>query len=214
MPATSTVIISRREFFGKKGEEEKKTDDKNAENAEEQPKITLEEAVEQINSLESQLSEAKTAREKEEKDFKYRLSEIAQEMKSQKTRLDREAEKAKVYGIKSFAKDLLPVADQLQLALENVPVAELEQNKALADLKEGIEMTKLEIGKAFEKNQIILVSPNVGDIFDANIHEAVMRVPRAQMPDSEPNTVAFVQKTGYNIKDQVLRPCWVGVVSE
>jgi len=36
MPATSTVIISRREFFGKKGEEEKKTDDKNAENAEEQ----------------------------------------------------------------------------------------------------------------------------------------------------------------------------------
>jgi len=50
----------------------------------------------------------------------------------------------------------LPVADQLQLALENVPVAELEQNKALADLKEGIEMTKLEIGKAFEKNQIIL----------------------------------------------------------
>ena len=61
-----------------------------------------------------------------------------------------------VYGIKSFAKDLLPVADQLQLALENVPVAELEENKALADLKEGIEMTHQEIGKAFEKNQIIL----------------------------------------------------------
>ena len=52
--------------------------------------------MEQINTLESQLSEAKAARDKEEKDFKYRLSEIAQEMKSQKTRLDREAEKAKV----------------------------------------------------------------------------------------------------------------------
>ena len=89
-------------------------------------------------------------------------------------------------------------------------------------------MTKLEIGKAFEKNQIILgkhaskslfnylcqVNPNVGDEFDANVHEAVMRVPQAQMPDAEPNTIAFVQKTGYNIKDQVLRPCWVGVVSE
>ena len=52
--------------------------------------------MEQINALETQLNEAKTARENEEKDFKYRLSEIAQEMKSQKTRLDREAEKAKV----------------------------------------------------------------------------------------------------------------------
>jgi molecular chaperone GrpE (heat shock protein) len=60
----------------------------------------------------------------------------------------------------------------------------------------------------------ISVSPKIGEEFDANIHEAVMRVPRAQMPDSEPNTIAFVQKTGYNIKDQVLRPCWVGVVSE
>ena len=65
-----------------------------------------------------------------------------------------------MYGIKSFAKDLLPVADQLQLALENVPVSELGENKALADLKEGIEMTQQQIGKAFEKNQIFL-----GNIF-------------------------------------------------
>ena len=41
-----------------------------------------------------------------------------------------------------------------------------------------------------------------------------MNVARAQMPEAEPNTIAFVQKTGYNIKDQVLRPCWVGVVAE
>ena len=63
--------------------------------------------MEQINTLESQLSEAKAARDKEEKDFKYRLSEIAQEMKSQKTRLDREAEKAKVSSEKSSAGGLL-----------------------------------------------------------------------------------------------------------
>ena len=54
----------------------------------------------------------------------------------------------------------------------------------------------------------------MGDVFDPEIHEAVMNVARAQMPQAEPNTIAFVQKTGYNIKDQVLRPCWVGVVAE
>ena len=42
MPATSTVVISRREFFGKKDEEEKKTENKAAENAEEQVKSALE----------------------------------------------------------------------------------------------------------------------------------------------------------------------------
>ena len=59
-----------------------------------------------------------------------------------------------------------------------------------------------------------LVNPNIGDVFDPEIHEAVMNVSRSTMPDAEPNTIAFVQKTGYNIKDQVLRPCWVGVIAE
>ena len=59
-----------------------------------------------------------------------------------------------------------------------------------------------------------LVNPNIGDVFDPEIHEAVMKVSRNTMPDAEPNTIAFVQKTGYNIKDQVLRPCWVGVIAE
>ena len=58
------------------------------------------------------------------------------------------------------------------------------------------------------------MNPAIGDEFDTDVHEAVMRVPNAQMPDSDPNTIAFVQQTGYNIKDQVLRPCWVGVVTE
>ena len=62
--------------------------------------------------------------------------------------------------------------------------------------------------------QLFSVSPSIGEEFDPEVHEAVMRVPRAQMPDAEPNTIAFIQKTGYNIKDHVLRPCWVGVIAD
>ena len=62
--------------------------------------------------------------------------------------------------------------------------------------------------------QLFSVSPSIGEEFDPEVHEAVMRVPRAQMPDAEPNTIAFIQKTGYNIKDQValpVAPLWLSI---
>ena len=64
------------------------------------------------------------------------------------------------------------------------------------------------------KITIILVDPSVGDDFNHDLHEAVMQVPRANVPDLSPNQIAFIQKTGYVLEDQILRPCWVGVVAE
>ena len=61
---------------------------------------------------------------------------------------------------------------------------------------------------------IFLVDPSVGDDFNHDLHEAVMQVPRANVPDLSPNQIAFIQKTGYVLEDQILRPCWVGVVAE
>ena len=63
-------------------------------------------------------------------------------------------------------------------------------------------------------NRIGLVDPSVGDDFNHDLHEAVMQVPRANVPDLSPNQIAFIQKTGYVLEDQILRPCWVGVVAE
>ena len=63
-------------------------------------------------------------------------------------------------------------------------------------------------------NSIYLVDPSVGDDFNHDLHEAVMQVPRANVPDLSPNQIAFIQKTGYVLEDQILRPCWVGVVAE
>lgn len=42
------------------------------------------------------------------------------------------------------------------MALDNVPLDQLEENKPLADLKEGIEMTHAELNKAFERHNITL----------------------------------------------------------
>jgi len=42
------------------------------------------------------------------------------------------------------------------LALANVKPEELEENKSLKDLKEGIEMTQSELGRAFDRNNILI----------------------------------------------------------
>ena len=135
--------------------------------------MTLEKALEQINDLKVSLEEsaAKIEKiEKEKKEQNYRIATLTDEYKSQGERLQREAEKAKVnftflsiiqlksnvkiFGIKKFAKSLLPVADQLILAMDNFPVE--EGNEKLSEFKDGIKMTQDELSRALEKNNIVL----------------------------------------------------------
>lgn len=50
-----------------------------------------------------------------------------------------------------------------------------------------------------------------GDVFDPNHHEALYQAP---VPGKEPGTVIDCQKTGYKIKDRVLRAAQVGVAQD
>merc|ERR1712226_1026495 len=119
-PVSSFALIQNRQFFGKKDEKSKEenADEKTEEKAEEQKELSMEELLKELNETKVALEKAQSG---EKKENQYKIANLAEELKNQRTRLDREAEKAKVYGIKKFAKDLLPVADQLVMALDNVP---------------------------------------------------------------------------------------------
>lgn len=118
-------------------------------------------------------------------------------------------EKAKQFSIKSFAKSLLEVSDNLQRALDSVPGGDLESNVQLRVLYEGIEMTNSEMTKAFASNGIKKYCDVPGDKFDPNLHNALMQYPD---PEKEPDTVGQIIKPGYTLNDRVLRPAEVGVV--
>ena len=152
---------------------------------------TIEELQEKINQLEDQ----------------FRRSVAEQENIRMIARND--IEKAKQFSIKSFAKSLLEVADNLQRAMDSVPAEDLESNAQLQVLYQGIEMTNSEMTKAFASNGIQKYCDKPGDKFDPNLHNALMQYPD---PDSEPDTVGQVIKAGYTLNDRVLRPAEVGVV--
>ena len=115
---------------------------------------------------------------------------------------------ARLYGIQSFAKDLLEVADILGKATESVPKEELDKNTHLKNLYEGLSMTDTQLQKVFKSHGLEKIDP-VGDKFDPNFHDALFMQP---FPDKEPGTVAVVTKIGYKLNGRPLRAALVGVV--
>jgi len=221
-PIRYNLIQPSRSFFNKADEKAKAEQAANAEQSEQnEGELTIEQENESLKKQVEELLAKVEEMSKKETDLSYKLAQLSDEYKLQGARFKRETEKTKIYAIKNFAKDLFPVADQFILALDHVEKvmsemsdADLNSNQELKDLVNGVKMTQGELNKAFDKNKIKLIDPAVGDDFNHDLHEAVMQVPRANVPDLSPNQIAFIQKTGYVLEDQILRPCWVGVVAE
>ncbi len=124
-----------------------------------------------------------------------------------KKRLEREKYTALEYANEKFAKDLIPVMDSLQGALNS---ASADANKAeLFDkLKEGIELTYKQLTTSLEKNGVTMVSHD--EPFDPNIHNAVQSVPSE---DVESGQIVQTFQTGYKYKERPLREAMVIVAS-
>jgi len=116
--------------------------------------------------------------------------------------------KEKEYGISSFAKNMLEVADNLSRCLQSVPKEDLAENKGLKTLFEGVELTERELLKTFKRNGIEKFEP-ANEKFDPNRMNALTQFP---VEGKEPGTVAAVLKSGFFLKDRVLRPADVAVV--
>jgi len=130
------------------------------------------------------------------------------EMENLRKRTAREVTDARAYGITGFARDVLDIADNLQRALDAVPVETRESaDPMLKALIEGVELTERSLLNALEKNGVRKFDPS-GEKFDPNFQQAMYEVPDASVP---PGTVVQVVQAGYTIGDRVLRPALVGI---
>lgn len=141
---------------------------------------------------------------------KYRRS--LAETENVRARGIKQVEEAKMFAIQGFCKDLLEVADILDLAVDSVKSEELESGgKTLTDLYKGIVMTKTVLLKVFKRHGLVALIP-IGDKFDPNLHEAVFQVPVSDETKVEPGHIMNVAKVGYLLKERPIRPAQVGVV--
>lgn len=131
-------------------------------------------------------------------DTKDRLLRLTAEYSNYKRRSEKEKQDAYVYAKSDTIKALLPVIDNLERALAN-------ETKDYDALKKGVEMT-------FDNLTAILETLGVevfgepGDIFDPNLHNAVMHVEDEELKNGE---IVDVFQKGYKIGDKIVRPAMV-----
>lgn len=118
-----------------------------------------------------------------------------------KKRLEREKSLALEYAYEKIAKDLLPVLDTLEKALESAI-----NSNANEGIIQGLELTIENLCKVLNKHGIECIMCE--DEFDPNIHECVIQVP---CNDKLEGQIVQVLQKGYKYKERVLRPAMVSI---
>ncbi len=157
----------------------------------------------EVEAAHAELEEIRAERD----EFRDRFMRALADAENVRKRGERDRREAEKYGGTKLARDILPVYDNLARALDAATDETRTVSKALL---EGIELTMRELLNVFKKHGIEPVSPEVGDRFDPQIHQAMFEAP---VPDTKAGDIIQVSQIGFTIHDRLLRPAQVGVSS-
>lgn len=143
----------------------------------------------------------------ERDELKDRWMRALADAENARKRGDRDRREAENYGGSKLARDLLPVYDNLKRGLE---AATDDQREVSAALIEGVELTMREVVNVFKKHGIEAISPEIGERFDPQNHEAMFEAP---VPGTKAGDIIQVMTEGFMLQDRLLRPAQVGVSS-
>lgn len=140
--------------------------------------------------------------EMEQKAFQYRdqATRAMAEADNVRRRAERDVSQAHLYSLEKFAKELLPVIDSLEQALQLV---DEHADQAMYD---GLSLTMKLFLNVLEKFQVTQIDP-LNAPFNPQEHEAMSM----QDSDVPASTVLVVFQKGYKLNDRVIRPARVVV---
>ena len=131
-----------------------------------------------------------------------RLLRALAEADNIRRRAQRDREDAVRYAAEALVRDVIPVLDNLDRALDAARAA--GHSSSIVD---GVELIRREFLKVLDKHGVTRYSA-VGQRFDPNQHEAIARVVSV---DKEPDTVVGETAPGYSLRGRVIRPAQVAV---
>lgn len=139
--------------------------------------------------------------------FRDKFMRALADAENSRKRSERDRREAENYGGSKLARDMLPVYDNLKRALEFVNE---DLRGQAAGLFEGVELTMRELLNIFEKHGISRITPEVGEKFDPQLHEAMFEAP---VPGTKAGQIIQVLGEGFLLHERLLRPAQVGVSS-
>jgi molecular chaperone GrpE len=133
-----------------------------------------------------------------------RYLRLLADLENTKKRLARSSAQEVEAQKETLLRDILPVADGLDLALLHTSPEEDSRN-----ILQGIEMIRSLLGKFFTKYEVEEMEA-LGQTFDPSLHESIGMV---RYPSVAPNTIVRVQQKGYLLSGKLLRPAQVLIAS-
>ena len=159
----------------------------------EQAQPTKAELRERLEEFEQRLETAEAERDERTND----LQRVAADFDNYRKRVARDQESLATRAHERLVKELLPVLDDLERALQ--AAAEHEEAK----LADGVQLVYRELHDALSREGLAEVEAD--GKFDPHVHEALLTQPS----DREEGSVLEVLQKGYRLGDRVLRPARV-----
>lgn len=165
-----------------------------------------EELAEEMAEIDAEAAELDALRAERDA-LKDKFMRALADAENARKRADKDRREAERYGGSKLSRDMLPVYDNMKRALE---AATEEQKQVSAALIEGVELTMRELLNVFAKHGIEVITPQVGDRFDPQLHQAMFEAP---VPGTTAGEIIQVAAEGFMLHDRLLRPAQVGVSS-
>ena len=159
----------------------------------------MEEAAEEAVSVSPAAGSASSTSEPGADEWKNRYMRTLADFENFRKRSEREKQEFFKYALANSFRELLPVLDNFDRALDHAEEGD--------DFHKGVLLIYKQLFDALKKAGLKTVEePNVA--FDPNIHEAVVREDDPSVPN---HTVTAILQKGYFLQDRLLRPALVKV---
>jgi molecular chaperone GrpE len=130
-----------------------------------------------------------------------RLLRTAADFDNFKKRAQREREQYVTFANERLVKELLPILDDLERALD--AVGEHQE----ATVEDGVRLVHRSLASLLERNGVKQIDTN--GKFDPHVHEALL----SQPSEAEEGSVIDVVQKGYTLGDRVVRPARVVIAA-
>ena len=138
--------------------------------------------------------------EAELKEKSDRILRLQADFENFRRRTAKEKEELTAVITQNMLTDLLPLLDNFERAM-------MVEQTDIEAFQKGMEMIFTQLREVMEKHGLEKIEAE-GQVFDPNLHQAVMRV---EIPDVEDGMITQVLQQGYRAKGRVIRPSMVQV---
>jgi len=158
-------------------------------------------AKEAVDSKPLDADQTPSALRVENEELRDRYMRTLADYENYRKRADREKQDFFKYAMAGVLKDLLPVLDNFDRALEHAEEGD--------DFHKGVALIYKQLADVLQRHGVRVINDS-GVHFDPNIHEAVVTEENAELPT---HTVTAILQKGYFLHDRLLRPALVKVAT-